>query len=95
MGKMRRKGEQRQNLCVYCGKAGLITDDHVFPKAIFRQLDNEMITVPACFLCNQTKSLDDCDLRNYIVMDLGGSHSGKDDERKQCPPQGVAGEADS
>lgn len=73
MGKKRRKGEQRQGICVYCGKAGLITDDHVFPKAIFHQLDQAMITVAACFLCNQIKSLGDGDLRNYIVMDLGGS----------------------
>lgn len=73
MSKKRKKGEQRQGTCIYCGRAGLITSDHVFPQAIFHLLDEHMITVPACDRCQQIKSLGDRDLRNYIVMDIGGS----------------------
>ncbi len=75
MGKKRKKGEQRQGVCVYCGSDGLITVEHVFPKTIFLVLDKEMITVPACGSCNQIKSLGDGDLRNFIIMDVfGGEH---------------------
>lgn len=73
VGKRRRKGQQRQGVCVYCGTEGPVTDDHVFPGVIFRQPDTEMITVPACDDCNNKKSRGDRDLRNYILMDIGGS----------------------
>jgi hypothetical protein len=69
----RKKGERKQGTCVYCGKAGLITHDHVFPQVIFLELDKQMITVPACDDCQQIKSLGDRDLRTLIVMDVGGS----------------------
>jgi hypothetical protein len=69
----RRKGERRQGTCTYCCKEGPITNDHVFPQAIFLVLDAQMITVPACEACQQIKSLGDRDLRNFILMDIGGS----------------------
>jgi hypothetical protein len=69
----RKKGEQRQGVCVYCGAQGPITDDHVFPKVIFLVLDEQMITVPACSDCQHTKGLGDRDLRTFIIMDIGGS----------------------
>lgn len=72
MSKKRKKREQRQGTCVYCGKDGPITHDHVFPRAIF-ELDEDMITVPACDSCQQIKSLGDRDLRNFTIMDIGGS----------------------
>jgi hypothetical protein len=73
MSKRRKKGEQRQGTCVYCGKEGPITDDHVFPQVIFLVLDEQMVTVPACAECQQIKSLGDRDLRNFVIMDIGGS----------------------
>ena len=74
MGKKgRKKGEQAQGTCVYCGTEGPITDDHVFPEVIFLALDEQMVTVPACDKGRQIKSLGDRDLRNYILMDVGGS----------------------
>lgn len=73
MAKKRRKGEQGQGTCVYCGQVRPITDDHVFPQVIFHVLDDQMITVPACQACQQIKSLGDRDLRNFMLMDIGGS----------------------
>lgn len=69
----RPKGEQRQGVCVYCGKHGLVTSDHVFPQVIFLVLDEQMITVASCAECNQVKSLGDRDLRNFMILDIGGS----------------------
>lgn len=75
MCKKRKKGEQRQGTCVYCGNHGPITRDHVFPQAIFPVLDKEMITVPACESCQQAKSLGDRDLRVLSTVDVwGGQH---------------------
>jgi hypothetical protein len=68
----RNKGERTQGTCVYFGAEGPVTDDHVFPQAIFLTLDEQMITVPACDACQQKKSLGDRDLRNYILMGIGG-----------------------
>jgi hypothetical protein len=73
MGGNRKKGQQRQGICTYCGAEGLVTDDHIFPKVIFLELDQDMVTVPTCEPCNQHKSLGDRDLRNYILLDVGGS----------------------
>lgn len=75
MGKKRKKGEQRKGGCIYCGSEGPITRDHVFPQAIFLELDKEMITVPACKSCQQIKSLGDRDLRLFTTIDVwGGEH---------------------
>lgn len=75
MGKKRKKGEQRQGVCVYCGREGPITRDHVFPQAIFLVLDKEMITVPVCESCQQVKSLGDRDLQVFANVDVwGGQH---------------------
>jgi hypothetical protein len=74
MPKQRRmKGVQKHGVCVYCGEQGPITQDHVFPEVIFLVLDEQMITVPACSNCQQTKGLGDRDLRNFMIMDIGGS----------------------
>lgn len=69
----RKKGEQKQGTCVYCGKEDLITRDHVFPQVIFLELDKQMITVPACDDCQKIKRLGDRDLRTLIILDVGGS----------------------
>lgn len=58
----RRKGEQRQGTCIYCGVKGPIEDDHVFPRQWFLVKDPQMITVPACRGCQEFKALGDDDL---------------------------------
>ena len=47
----KKKGEQKQGTCVYCGTEGPITDEHVFPEVIFHELDDNMVIVPACDAC--------------------------------------------
>jgi len=69
----RRKGEQKQGTCVYCGKFGDITDDHVFPRNLFLVKDDQMVTVPACDRCQQIKELGDRDLWIFSTLDMGGS----------------------
>ena len=69
----RKKGEQRQGTCAYCGKEGPITRDHVIPRTLFTVLDNQMVTVPACAACQIEKSRGERDLRNYCNWEIGGS----------------------
>jgi hypothetical protein len=69
----RKKREQRQGTCVYCGAVGPITSDHVFPELLFEQLDPHMVTVPACKPCNALKRGADEDLGLYVALDIGGS----------------------
>jgi len=44
-------------ICAICGQLGATTRDHIPPKSIFpRPLPNDLITVPACEICNNTAS---------------------------------------
>ena len=69
----RKKHEQREGTCVYCGKDGPITREHVFAERLFEVLDPQMVTVPACEPCNTKKELGDKDLDIYITGHIGGS----------------------
>lgn len=69
-----KKAKIRQ--CVYCGEFKGTTKDHVIPKSLFtRPYPSNLITVPACFSCNNAKSLDDDFLRDLLTTDFIGSHS--------------------
>jgi hypothetical protein len=48
-------------LCAICGKdEPIVTDDHIPPKLLFGEKpDYQLITVPACLLCNGGTSMDD------------------------------------
>ncbi len=71
MAKRRRSG-----VCVYCGQVGPLTRDHVPPEAFFASSPRptDLITVPACSLCNSTASKDDEYARLVLAMrqDVGG-----------------------
>lgn len=58
--------------CVFCGKEGKVTNDHIPPRNIFpKPLDNDvkLITVPACPVCNSESSkLDDESFKVYIGL---------------------------
>jgi hypothetical protein len=46
--------------CVYCGKIGEISNDHIPPKNLFSSpRPSNLITVPSCKKCNQKASKDD------------------------------------
>jgi hypothetical protein len=61
----------RQQQCVYCGKIGECTRDHVIPKALFSAaLPVNMLTMPACLECNQRKGDLDIYLRDFLTADI-------------------------
>lgn len=54
--------------CVYCGKQGPVTRDHVPPKGIFAKPRPDLITVPSCKDCNQDASKDDQYFRDTFLL---------------------------
>jgi hypothetical protein len=62
--------KKKLGTCVYCGKSGEITRDHVVPRSLFLQpYPENIITVPACSKCNRQKAKDDEFLRDFLVAD--------------------------
>lgn len=60
--------------CVYCGSTKPLTRDHIIPKSLFsRPFPANLMTVPACFECNNRKSRDDEYLRDVLTLDLFGN----------------------
>ena len=55
--------------CVYCGKQGELTDDHIPPKNLFPEpRPSNLITVPSCSDCNVGASKDDEYFRLVLSM---------------------------
>jgi hypothetical protein len=51
---------RKNGACVYCGKVGEISNDHIPPKNLFSPpRPSNLITVPSCKECNQQASKDD------------------------------------
>ncbi len=76
---IRRSGEQqtesrRPSICVYCHCEIKTTQDHVVPRCLFDKLPRNMVTVRACFECNQKKKEADEYLRDNLVTDIHGSN---------------------
>lgn len=72
----RRKRRKREGQCVYCGKIGPVTDDHVPPQAIFPELARSgLIHVPCCAECNGSFSKDDEYFRSRLVLRFDVSES--------------------
>jgi hypothetical protein len=60
--------------CVYCGTDKDITVDHVPPKLLLtRPYPENLITVPACFPCNQSFQKDDEYMRTLLCIDVRAS----------------------
>jgi len=62
---MRRRG---QRPCTYCGKLAFLTRDHVPPKRMFPSNSPNLITVPACLVCNRLWSKDDEHVRAAVGL---------------------------
>lgn len=61
----------QQRRCVYCGCADPLTVDHIPPKLLlFKPYPKNLLTVPACWGCNQSFMLDDEYTRNVIAIDI-------------------------
>jgi hypothetical protein len=59
-------------LCVICGKRPATTVDHIPPKGIFpKPRPRNLITVPACFSCNQESSKYDESFMVYLSLHVG------------------------
>lgn len=57
-------------LCVYCGTSEGTTADHVIQRCLFPPpFPKNLITVPACDLCNGEKSGDDEFMRDMLLLD--------------------------
>ena len=55
--------------CVYCGKSGPLTRDHIPPRNLFRRAQPvDLITVPACGRCNAAGRKDDEYFRLAITL---------------------------
>jgi len=67
---MNKKGKRKVKTCVYCGQLKEVTKDHVIPKCLFiKPYPPNLISVPACDDCNNSKSLNDDYLRDILVTD--------------------------
>lgn len=63
----------RASCCVYCGRSPATTSDHVVPRCLFATPPPpDLVTVPACDICNGKKGTDDTFLRDYLTADLAG-----------------------
>jgi hypothetical protein len=60
--------------CVYCGADKNLTVDHVPPKLLLtRPYPVNLVTVPACFPCNQSFQKDDEYMRTLLCIDVRAS----------------------
>ncbi len=65
------KGKEKSGECPFCGKWGVITDDHIPPKSLFpNPRPSNLITVPACKECNIGSSRDDEIFRTIMALDI-------------------------
>ena len=56
--------------CVYCGRIGPLTDDHVPPRSFFPDPPPpQLITVPSCARCNRSFAIDDDYVRLVLTID--------------------------
>ena len=62
--------------CVYCGADKDLTVDHVPPKLLLTHpYPENLITVPACFPCNQSFQKDDEYMRPLLCIDVRASRN--------------------
>lgn len=62
-------------ICIYCGRAAseveekLLTSDHIPPKCLFPEpRPSTLLTVPACYRCNQSFAKDDELIKLYLLL---------------------------
>lgn len=65
---------KKTGLCPYCAEIKELTDDHIPPEAIFiKPRPNNLVTIYACFECNNGASNDDEGFRNMLSILLGNT----------------------
>lgn len=63
--------QNHKQLCVICGIREATTVDHVPPKNLFVKPRPSLITIPACFDCNNSGSPFDEELMVYVSLQIG------------------------
>jgi hypothetical protein len=63
--------QKHKQLCVICGTKEATTVDHVPPKNLFVKPRPSLITIPACFDCNNMASRFDEELMVYVSLQIG------------------------
>lgn len=64
--------------CVYCGKPAKRTKDHVPPRSLFMEpMPKDLITVPACEVCNGGFSVLDTAFKEWLGFALGVSDANR------------------
>jgi len=64
--------EEMSEQCAICGIRLANTKDHVPPKNLFpKPRPQNLITVPACYSCNNGSSVEDEDFRTYLSLQIG------------------------
>lgn len=59
----------KKKICVYCGNDNDLTKDHIPPRCLFPDpKPADLITVPACNLCNEKFSKDDTYFRDMLIL---------------------------
>ena len=72
------EAETREGVCVYCGKRKPVTTEHVVARAFFpKPKPSNLITVDACYDCNNTKSKQDLYVRDILLLDMSSSQNVK------------------
>src|SRR5262245_37988709 len=64
----KRRVRKESGACIYCGKVGQTTIDHVPPECLFEKPYPTLIEVPACLNCNRGASKDDEYFKYAITM---------------------------
>lgn len=60
--------KKKKIICIYCGRRDATTRDHVPPRSFYAPpLTNDLITVPACFECNNRFGLHDEYIRDIFI----------------------------
>ena len=74
LAKHRKK--QKLGLCVYCGRQGVVTENHIPPKALFQKAAHaSLLRIPSCVTCNTGASKDDEYLRTMIALSAKGERN--------------------
>lgn len=67
-------GKRKFGICCLCGKHGVVTRDHVFPKNLFPPPRPNLITSPACAKCNNDLTKDEEYFRACILVGKAYEH---------------------
>jgi hypothetical protein len=58
--------------CSYCGEQRELEPEHVVPEALFFDVNQATVVIPACRPCNREKAEGEADLRDYMATSKRG-----------------------